>query len=455
MPEHLLRRPAALVVALAALSALAAAGVAAPASAAPPSAPSSTASAPSFCHPTGASRVVCPAGAPLESVSFVDPTARLVRPSRVALGRQVYVAPYVTLDARAARVTIGDQSNVEDHAVVLAVAPVKGKSAAAARAKALARVGLRPADGVRMAARTVLGHDASVRGPALIGVGGGPVAANPGPPAVILNQGAQVDGAVLEQNSAVSALGRVGPGIVLRSGMGVLAGKNVTTQAEADDPALGKVAPLTEADFAGSELSIAANTAFARDYSRLARESLANVLGVSPDPGGNEYSGERDLPVFGAEPGTCEGTARALPAFPARIIGKVCFEDTPRELLKVLGRQVSLRSDEGADAPYVVGHVGTLGDGVVFHDVPGSSITTGQRNVFGAGSTVHSAPGTPVVLGDDVVVGAGSVVFGGTYGDGTRIGERTLAGFSVVPPGTVIPPRSLFFGGHVVGAIEW
>jgi hypothetical protein len=45
-----------------------------------------------------------------------------------------------------------------------------------------------------------------------------------------------VDGAWLEQNTAVSVFARVGPGVRLRSGMQVLPGKNVTTQAEADDP---------------------------------------------------------------------------------------------------------------------------------------------------------------------------------------------------------------------------
>ena len=47
--------------------------------------------------------------------------------------------------------------------------------------------------------------------------------------------------------------------------MTVLPGKNVTTQAEADNLALRKVAPLTEADIEGTEFSVDANTGFARE----------------------------------------------------------------------------------------------------------------------------------------------------------------------------------------------
>ncbi len=409
-------------------------------------------SAAGFCSPVGPDRVVCPAAGPDTTVAFIDPAADIRNARRVKLGAQVYVAPFAVLAAtRHAGITIGAQSNVEDSAVVTAVAPTDRT-----RAAALAKVGLSPRGGVVMAERTVLGHDAVVKGPVRIGLTGTDIPANPdGEQEVILNQGAEVDGAVLEKNTAVSALARVGPGVILRSGMAVLPGRNVTTQQEADDPALGKVVPLTEADVDGTELSIDANTAFARDYARLARTNPNNVRGINLDPGGNPYSGQPDLPVTDADSGTCEGIPTQRPNSRNRVIGKVCLEDTVREFERATGERISLRSDEGADAPYIVGRIGHMHDRVVFHDVPDSRIVTGDGVVYGEGSTVHSAPGADAVLGDGVVLGADSVVFGANLGDKVKVGEKALVGFGTIPAGTVIAPRSLVFFGETFGQVEW
>jgi hypothetical protein len=287
----------------------------------------------------------------------------------------VFIAPFTKLlSAPRAGIQIGDQSNLEDNTIMLA-----DGGGGAHRAQALARVGLHPNDGVVIAARTVFGHDATVIGPVRIGIGGGPIAADPdGVPEVILNQGAQVDGAWLEQNTAVLALGRVGPGVRLHSGFEVLPGKNVTTQAEADDPSLGKVAPITEADVQGTELSIEANTAFARDYSRLSLDDPSNVLGINFSPGGSRFSPRRDLPVTGAAPGTCDGRPTRDPAFRNRVIGPVCFSDSLARLQRTMGAEIALRADEGAGVPYEVGPIGRMDSEVVFHDVEGAGITTGS-----------------------------------------------------------------------------
>jgi carbonic anhydrase/acetyltransferase-like protein (isoleucine patch superfamily) len=287
-------------------------------------------------------------------------------------------------------------------------------------------------------------------------VGGGAIEANrDGVPEVILNQGAQVDGAWLEQNTAVSVFARVGPGVRLRSGMQVLPGKNVTTQAEADDPALGKVAPLTESDVEGTELSIEANTGFAREYARMYRERPSLVRGIAPDPGGTEYSGVRSVPVTRAQSGTCTGIPTLYPAFQSRVIGSVCLEDSVRRLERVVGDEVSLRADEGTDTPYVIGRIGRMRDGVVFHDVPEAGITTGDGVVYGEDSTVHSGPGRPAVLEDGVVLGRDSVIFGSTIGKGSVIGAGALVGFTELPAGSTVPPKTIMFSGNVFGTVEW
>jgi carbonic anhydrase/acetyltransferase-like protein (isoleucine patch superfamily) len=237
--------------------------------------------------------------------------------------------------------------------------------------------------------------------------------------------------------------------------MQVLPGKDVTTQAEADDPSLGKVTPLTEADIEGTELSIDANTGFAREYSRLYRTHRPLVRGISPDPGGTPYSGALSIPVTSAESGSCAGTPTIRPGFDARIIGSVCLEDSVSRLQRVVGAGVSLRADEGTDTPYVVGRIGDMQDGVVFHDVPEAGITTGDRVVYGEDSTVHSGPRRPAVLGDDVVLGRGSVVFGSSIGSRARVGDRSLVGFTDLAPGAVVPDRAIVFGGNQFGTVEW
>jgi carbonic anhydrase/acetyltransferase-like protein (isoleucine patch superfamily) len=395
---------------------------------------------------------VCHADAALDRATFTDPTAHITSPRNVRLGELVYVAPFAELLAsKSAPISVGAESNVEDHAVLDATYP-----SSSSRDALLAQVGLTTHSGINVAARTVFGHHTSVRGPAVLGVGGGPIPANPdGPASVILNQGAQVDGAWLEQNTAVSVFGRVGPGVRLRSGMQVLPGKNVTTQAEADDPALGKVVPLTEADIEGTELSIDANTGFAREYSRLYHEHRPLVRGIGPDPGGTEYSGERSVPVTSAQSGTCEGRQTLLPGFHSRIIGSVCLEDTTSELRRSVGDGVSLRADEGTDTPYVVGHIGEMHDGVVFHDVPEAGITTGDDVVYGQDATVHSGPGRPAVLGNQVELGRGSVIFGSNIGDRAQIGAGALVGFTDLPADAVVPAKAIVFGGYTFGTVEW
>lgn len=72
---------------------------------------------------------------------------------------------------------------------------------------------------MEIAERVILAHGASVIGPAQIGVEGTDIAPDPDDDQkVFLSFGSQVDGAVLEKNTGISALGRVGPGVRLRSG---------------------------------------------------------------------------------------------------------------------------------------------------------------------------------------------------------------------------------------------
>jgi carbonic anhydrase/acetyltransferase-like protein (isoleucine patch superfamily) len=141
----------------------------------------------------------------------------------------------------------------------------------------MAEVGLGPRSGVRIGDRVILAHGSEVRGPARVGVDASELeeqasssaaaAADVEDSGVFLSFGARIDGAVVERDTALSALSRVGPGVRLRSGLVVLPGKNVTTQEQADNPALGKVRPLIESDVAFNAAVVEVNVGLASTIS--------------------------------------------------------------------------------------------------------------------------------------------------------------------------------------------
>jgi carbonic anhydrase/acetyltransferase-like protein (isoleucine patch superfamily) len=254
------------------------------------------------CTLTDADLPVCPAEAPADTASFLDPSADVVGGRHVTLAERVYVGPFARLVASAqAPISVGTDTNIQDNvSVVASRALVEGPQGGAPAAEG----------GVEIADRVILAHGSSVIGPATIGIGGTDIPADPDDDQeVFLSFGSQVDGAVLERNTGISALGRVGPGITLKSGRLVLPGKNVTTQAEADDPALGKVRLINESDVAFNEAVIEVNIAFAREYTELYREDPDALSGVNVNPGGTDFNPDRDLPVFAGRSWPCRGTA--------------------------------------------------------------------------------------------------------------------------------------------------
>jgi carbonic anhydrase/acetyltransferase-like protein (isoleucine patch superfamily) len=411
----------------------------------------------STCSPTPANRPVCSADAPLTRATFLDPTGRVRRPGAVHLGQRVYVAPFARLLAgRRAPVVLGDESNVQDNVSVSADVP-----RSIADLARLAAIGLGPDDGVRSGERVILAHGSSVRGPARLGVLDGGEPAPEEDSGVFLSFGAQVDGAVLERDTTLSVLSRVGPGVRLRSGFVVLPGKNVVTQAQADDPALGKVRAITEADRLFNEGVIHVNVGLAREYSRLAREDPSAVRGINIDPGGNDFDRTRDAPSV--ESALCTGPSVRRPQFRNRVIGDACFADTVAELGTAMGRRISIRADEGG--PLGVGEIARMGNAVVFHALEGTDLRVGDRVRYGRRVVVHGGgrpaldPHTgrpaPTVVGDDVRLGAGAVVFRSLVRNRVRIGAGSAVVGSELAVGQRIPPRTVYVNDDVFGPVEW
>ncbi|WP_432524428.1 acetyltransferase [Kineococcus sp. SYSU DK006] len=392
-------------------------------------------------------------GVPVEEASFVDPTAQVRHPGSVDLAERVYVGPFAQLlSGRRAGIGIGAESNVQDSVRVEALVHRRG-----AEERALAAAGLRPTDGVRTGERVILAHGSAVRGPARIGVG----EAAPEDSGVFVSFGALVDGAVLERDTGLSALSRVGPGVVLRSGTLVLPGKDVRTQAEADDPALGKVRPLVEADRLFNAAVVEVNVGLAREYARLAAEEPDAVRGINVDPGGNVFDASRDAPAV--ESALCTGPEVRDPGFRNRVIGDVCFEDDLRSLSQRMGSRISLRADEGG--PFSVGTVRSMGNGTIFHALEGSDLSIGNRVTYGQRVVVHGGgrpavdPTTgvaaPTTIGNDVVLEDESVVFRSLVRNGAVVGERSLVVGSELAVGQVVPDRTVYANDAVFGPVEW
>ncbi len=412
----------------------------------------------SACVPTAANRPACPEDAELEEAAFLDPTARVTRPKRVRLGEQVYVAPFASLNAKGGPIDIGPESNVQDS--------VRVRATGTGKARQLARVGLEAGDGVATGERVILAHGSTVKGPARLGVGevkqvpdgdGGTVADS----GVFISFSAEVDGAVIERDAGLSALARVGPGVRLRSGFIVLPGKNVTTQAQADDPALGKVRPITQVDREFNAGVVEVNVGLAREYSRLAREEASAVRGINVDPGGNEFDEERDLPTV--ESALCTGPTVRKPDFRNRIIGDTCFEDSLRSLHAKMGSRISIRSDEGG--PFNIGTIDRMDDSVIFHALEGTDLRTGDGVQYGKRVVVHGGgrpqvdPRTglaaPTIIGNDVTLGDSSIVFRSLVRNEAVLGRRSLVVGSELALGQRIPARTVYANDKVAGRVEW
>lgn len=444
----LIRKAVALGVSLPALNAL----LAQPSIAAALQAEVAVTAAAETFSPAGFNRPVCPYGATPELASFIDPTVEIEDPRRVELARHIYIGPFARLLANGAPIKLGEETNMQDNVLIQArfVRP------ATEQAKVTA-LGLREDGGVEIAERCILAHGATVKGPAKIGVGGGDIAVDPdNDQEVFLSFNCEVDGAILERNTGVSALGRVGPGVRLKSGFIVLPGKNVTTQAEADDPKLGKVRLLVGADVAFNEAVIEVNVAFASEYTRLYDENPVNVYGINYDPGNTTFNHDRSLPILA-------GVPTQDPCCCNRIIGDVRMADSRARLDQVMGERISLRADEGE--PFMVGRIARMQDNVIFHALEEAELIVGNNVSYGNKAIVHgggrpvvnpgSDPTEPTIIEDDVTLKDMTVVFRSLIGRGSTIGTKSAVVGSVLAPGTTIPDRTIYVNDAVFGTVEW
>jgi carbonic anhydrase/acetyltransferase-like protein (isoleucine patch superfamily) len=404
---------------------------------------------------------VLPFAATTKFASFVDTSARVLNGAHVVIGQKTLVAPYATLDATSGFIKIGSNSDIQDNSRIVSNPD---------------RIPHSP-ESVVIGDGVVVGFGATVLGPSVIGAFGS--ASNP----TSIGPNALIDGATVEPGAIVGALARVGPGVTVPKGFRVLPGANVTTNAEASDPALGKVVKVTSADLNTVNKDLTNSAALAAGYTTLYQGNsatgpspgtttpgvfngnLAAVEGASQEPGSPTVSFEpagSQGPKFPApfRP-LLEGT---MSGFRARVVGAVVFHQRAFEVAHHLGRSNAIRADQGQ--PITIDSIAQTGNAVTINSPLGgltsSTATTtngqvniGQNFVANDGAVILGGPTVVTNLGDNVTIGAGAVVSQSTIGSNATVGPRAYVANSTVPAGATVPAGEILINNKVVGFVQW
>ena len=331
---------------------------------------------------------VAPFGSPALTASFIDPSATIRGGRHAAVGQQTLIGPFAKIDARAGIVKIGSGSSVLDNATVRSSAN----------------------SAVLIGDNVTIEFGATILGPSTIGAYGGASV-----PPVEIGPNALIDGATIEPGAIVSGLARVGPGVVVPAGIRVLPGKNVTNEAEATNPALGKVALLTPAEVTQSSALLVNNQALASGYANLYQGdsatgqspgvppavagvfngSLATVIGANLEPG-TKFEPGKYAPQFALNK---KGLTQAiLPTLPLRIVGNVYFQAKPIAVAHGAKFHDSIRADQAQ--PITFAGAPTLGADVSINapltttgEGSNTVLNLGSSPVVNQGSQIFASPG--------------------------------------------------------------
>jgi carbonic anhydrase/acetyltransferase-like protein (isoleucine patch superfamily) len=400
---------------------------------------------------------ILPFGTVPKTATFVDPSVRIVHGAHVAIGSQTFVGPYATLNASTGAIKIGSGSVIDDNAVIISNPT-----------NAIPTTSVTIGDGV------VIGFGATVLGPSTIGAftpkGSKPTAPKP----VEIGANALIDGATVMPGSIVGALARIGPGVTVPSGVRVLPGVNITTDAEATDPALGKVVPITTSDLDAVTSLLTDGKALAVGYATLYEGNSAT--GASPAVGANTKVYNGDLATIegaSAEPGSTNGvsfepTNPVYPAFlapngalvqaglynfRARVTGQVYFQARAGVVAHHLGHANAIRADEGQPisfASYV-----TTGNNVTINSPVGGTVAVGTGVQIQDNAVILGGPKTSTAISNNVTVGTGAVINDSSIYAGVTIGARAYISNSTIAANTNVPAGAIIVDNVQVGTIEW
>ncbi len=281
-----------------------------------------------------------------------------------------------------------------------------------------------------------------------------------------------IDDATIEPGAIVSPLARVGPGVTVPSGYRVLPGMDVTTDAEASQPALGMVVKVTSSDTSTLKQVLTDSQGLAAGYTSLYQGGsatganiggnptiggvyngyLPGVEGASLSPGPSYVAGTKKVgPEFVTPQGYLIGSL--LHNFPARVVGQVEFRDQRSwQVALHLGRANSIRADEGQ--PISIGSIGHTGLHVTINSPLGGTLTIGEDFHAGTGAVILGGPGVNAKIGDDVAVGAGAVVVQTSLGSGSTVGKGAYLQNSTFPANSVIPAGAIYINNKLQGYVQ-
>jgi carbonic anhydrase/acetyltransferase-like protein (isoleucine patch superfamily) len=390
---------------------------------------------------------VLPFGIASKKATFIDPTVHILNGRHTVIGLQTYIGPYATLNSTSGFIKIGSGSFVGDNASIV--------SDRGSRAR-------RPTTSILIGDNVLIGYGATVRGPSVIGgYGVNGKATEIGPNALI-------DGATIGPGAIVGALARVGPGVTVPSGVMVLPGSNVTTEAEATDPALGKVViPIPSDELGNLVKSLTNSRALAAGYATLYQGNPAT--GINPGvAGASSSAGPFNGDLAAVSGANLEPTNKIGPRFEsprgklvpgllsnfhARVTGKANFAVPPSQVENRLGRGNAIRADEGQTLNF--GFIGRTGNNVTINAPNGGTVNVGRFFQAGDGAVLLGGPNVNSVLGDQVLLGAGSVVLRSSLGKGTIVGPRAYVADSNLPAGSVVPAGAIVIKNKTIGTIQW
>jgi carbonic anhydrase/acetyltransferase-like protein (isoleucine patch superfamily) len=393
---------------------------------------------------------VMPFVTPSKKATFIDPTVKVQNGNTVIIGYQNFIGPYASLDGRGGAIKIGNGSDVLDNAAIVA------KSGHA-----------RVAPEVLIGNQVVIGFGAKVIGPSTIGAYGS--ASKP----TSIGANALVDGATIEPGAIVSPRARVGPGVTVPSGFKVLPGANVTTNAEASNPSMGMVAPVTTSDVSTIKSTLSENESLATGYSQLYQGNSATGAspGANPTLGGINSGDLAAIEGANLEPGPSSASFEPsksgpqfqtphqgligvqLANFPSRFTGKVVINMMALRAAHRLGRANAIRADQGQ--PIVIGSIARTGFRVTINSPLGGTLTIGNGFRTGSNVVLLSGPNVNAKLGDDVNIGSGAVVVQTSLGSHSTVGQGAYLFNSTFPANTVIPPKAIYLNNKFQGYVRW
>jgi carbonic anhydrase/acetyltransferase-like protein (isoleucine patch superfamily) len=396
--------------------------------------------------------------------TFIDPSAGIIKGQHVIVGIKSFIGPFARLDASSGYIKIGNGSAVLDNATIISNSGRKRN----------------PTTSVQIGDNTSIGFGATVLGPSRIGAYT-PKGSKTAVPPTGIGPNALIDGATISPGSIVGALARVGPGVVVPSGVYVLPGANVTTSAQAANPALGKVVAVTPQQLDDLTQSLSDTAELATGYTTLYQGDSATGLSPGVDPSVKGVNNGNLTAVEGAsnEPGVSNGvdfeTAKPtgptflaplgqqqpglIPTFRARVTGQVVFHQHAAVVAHSLGFGDAIRADSGQ--PFTFGSSLSMGNDVTMNSPLSSAdsdfgqITIYDNFVAQDRSVILGGPKVNVVLGANTNIGPGAVVVGSSLGTGVTIGARAYVADSNLAANARIPAGAIIIGNVFKGFVQW